>query len=229
MESYIDKEGEKLYKDKYYNTIVGIYKIWGKRIEKSNDGHALYKGECIYCGAICNRLHIRAIKNTKECRHLFIKWKNPRIGQIFKGMRHRCYNPKNKDYCWYGAKGIRICKEWLNNPNSFEDWALENGYKDNLTIDRIEENGDYAPGNCIWTMGQENSAYKSSTNYISVNNECRSGREWARELKMGENSINTIMRKYGEDITIKFIKLRIENPSIELKHGESWLKAYGLI
>lgn len=229
MESYVDKEGELLYKDKYYNTIVGIYKIWGRRIEKSNDGHALYKGECIYCGTICNRLHIRMIKDTKECHHLFNKWENSRIGQIFTLMCRRCYNPKSRDYRWYGAKGIKICDEWLNNPSLFEQWALANGYQDNLTIDRIEENGDYAPGNCMWTTAQENSAYKSTTNYISVNNECRSGKEWARELNMGINSINIMIRKYGEDLTIKFIKLRIENPSIEPKHGESWLKAYGLI
>ena len=229
MDNYVDKEGEILYKDKYYNTVVGIYKIWGKRIEKSNDGHALYKGECIYCGTVCNRLHIRMIKNTKECHHLYNSWKNSRIAHIFSGMISRCYNSESKDYKWYGGKGIRVCDEWLNNPSLFEKWALTNGYEDNLTIDRIDENGNYSPGNCEWVSNSDNSAYKSTTNYIAVNNQCYSGKAWAKILNIGPNCINRILKKYGEDLTVKFIKLRIENPSIELKHGESWLKAYGLI
>lgn len=229
MESYIDKEGELLYKDKYYDIVVGIYKIRGKRTEKSNDGHSLYKGECIYCGKICNRLHIRTIKNTKKCHHSFKKWHNSRLGKIFSLMMRRCYNPNDKNYQWYGQKGIEICKEWLEDPFLFEQWALNNGYQDDLTIDRIDSQGPYCPGNCEWISAKDNSAYKTTTNYIAVDNKCHSGKEWAKILGVGVNVINRMMKDYGEDTTVEFIKKRLKCPTLKPKPRESWLKTYDLL
>ena len=65
-------------------------------------------------------------------------------------MKARCYNKDNSEYKNYGARGIKICDEWLNNVKKFYDWALENGYKENLSIDRINNDGNYEPNNCRW-------------------------------------------------------------------------------
>ena len=73
-----------------------------------------------------------------------------RLYKIWKGMKRRCYDSKRKEYCWYGEKGIRICPEWLVDPSVFYEWALANGYQPNLTIDRINSDGDYEPSNCRW-------------------------------------------------------------------------------
>lgn len=65
-------------------------------------------------------------------------------------MKARCYNKKNCNYNYYGGRGIKVCDEWLNSYKSFEKWAQENGYKKELTLDKINNNGNYEPQNCRW-------------------------------------------------------------------------------
>jgi hypothetical protein len=79
----------------------------------------------------------------------------PRLVQCYKHMKRRCYDPNNKDYYNYGAKGILICDEWLSDSNTFCKWALETGYKEDLTIDRIDGAKGYNPDNCRWANAKE--------------------------------------------------------------------------
>lgn len=80
-----------------------------------------------------------------------------RLYVIWRGMRKRCHDSKDKNYEYYGGKGIVVCKEWKNNYLSFKKWSLNNGYTDNLTIDRINHDGNYEPSNCQWITASENS------------------------------------------------------------------------
>lgn len=144
------------------------------------------------------------------------KWSNSRIGRIFRDMKQRCYNKNGKDYRWYGAKEIKVCDEWLNNPKSFEEWALNNGYADELTIDRIDENKDYSPDNCRWITNIQNSKYKSTTFIINVDGEIHTGKDWSKILGFGVNTINKYIKKYGLDNTIEFIKRYLKNPELRL-------------
>lgn len=76
-----------------------------------------------------------------------------RIYRIWIGMKARCYNPNSVPYPYYGKKGIKVCSEWLDSKTgflSFYNWSLQNGYDDNLSIDRINPHDDYSPNNCRW-------------------------------------------------------------------------------
>lgn len=78
-----------------------------------------------------------------------------RLRSIYNGMIQRCYNKNCDSYESYGGRGISVCEQWKNNRESFIEWALDNGYENHLTIDRINVNGNYEPGNCRWATYKE--------------------------------------------------------------------------
>lgn len=80
---------------------------------------------------------------------------NTKLFKIWIGIKKRCFNKKCKDYKNYGGRGITICDEWKNDFMSFYNWAMDNGYQDNLTIDRINNDGNYEPNNCKWSTRLE--------------------------------------------------------------------------
>ena len=86
-----------------------------------------------------------------------------KLFHIYHGMKQRCNNNRNKRYHDYGGRGIKICSEWNNNPSVFFEWALSNGYKEGLTIDRIDNDGNYEPSNCRWATMKEQAMNKRNT------------------------------------------------------------------
>lgn len=92
------------------------------------------------------------LKETKEYK---------KIMRIYKGMVYRTTIDKPYHKYWYG-KGIKICDEWLEEPEKFYLWNIQNGYKEGLTIDRIDSNGNYEPSNCQWITRSENSKKKKN-------------------------------------------------------------------
>jgi hypothetical protein len=110
--------------------------------------HSLKKGLTRSCG--CLR---RETATKKATRH---RGSTEPLYAVLNVMHQRCENPKSRDFKWYGAKGVTVCKEWaLTNYPAFKEWALNNGYRPGLTIDRIDPTGDYSPSNCRWITIQE--------------------------------------------------------------------------
>lgn len=93
-----------------------------------------------------------------------------RLYNIWKNMRQRCRDPNVDNYKYYGGKGIKVYDEW-NKYSNFKEWALANGYANNLTIDRIESSGDYEPGNCQWITNFENLSKRDIGKYKHLTNE----------------------------------------------------------
>lgn len=107
-----------------------------------------------------------------------------RLYRIHSAMKQRCYNPNRERYKDYGGKHITICKEWLEKGGyeAFKEWALSNGYRDNLTIDRIDNEKGYSPENCRWVDMKTQSNNKRMNIFVEYNQETHTASEWAEIL-----------------------------------------------
>ena len=118
--------------------------------EKTTSGETLRSGKTSSCGC-------RYFESNKGRNKTHGQTKT-RLHRIWCGMKRRCNSPTAHGFEWYGGRGITVCEEWKNSFEAFRDWALSNGYADNLTLDRIDTNGNYYPDNCRWATykAQEN-------------------------------------------------------------------------
>lgn len=158
--------------------------------ERDKYKYKVYKCQCD-CG---NIIYVNSNKlksgNTKSCGCLkadqLAKHKKckTRLYSIYNNMKNRCYNKKHRDYKYYGGRGIAICDEWLNDFQAFYDWAIDNDYKENLTIDRLDVNGDYEPSNCRWATPKQQANNQRSNTYLTYNGKTQTLAQWANELGM---------------------------------------------
>ena len=137
--------------------------LCGKTKEIRTD--SLTRGLVKSCG--CLKKEQDRINLTKFHRH---KMSEKRIYHIWQNMKDRCINENTPCYPRYGGRGIKVCDEWLI-PDNFFSWALENGYNDNLQIDRIDNNGNYEPSNCRWVTVKENCRNRRSNIIVEYKGE----------------------------------------------------------
>ena len=105
-------------------------------------------------------------------------------------MKARCYNPDDKRYDDWGGRGIQICNEWLNDPELFVRWSIENGYQEGLTIDRVDNDGNYCPENCRWVTVQENNQNRRSNRNFTYNGKTQNLQQWCDEYNVSRSMVN---------------------------------------
>jgi len=132
----------------------------------------------------------------------------PKLYGVWMTMKSRCKNPNRLKYKDYGGRGINICSEW-EDAEVFCKWALENGYKDGLQIDRINNDGDYEPSNCRFVTPKENSRNRRNTVLLTVKGETKCVAELCETISISPNTIYWWIRKRGKNYAEKRIEERI--------------------
>lgn len=156
----------------------------------------LKSGKIVSCGCLkLEKLLQRSTTHNQRHTHLY---------EVWKGIRQRCKNPKRKGYHNYGGRGITICEEWDKSFQAFYDWSYANGYstenqkneKLKLTIDRIDNNGNYEPSNCRWVDRKTQASNMRTTKLITINGETKCLAEWFRNYNISSWTYYTRI-KYG--------------------------------
>lgn len=116
--------------------------------------------------------------------------KRTRLGRIWNNMKKRCNNERHESYKYYGAKGIKVCEEWANDVDAFISWATNNGYSDDLTIDRIDNNKGYSPDNCRWSTPKEQAANRNNGDiFITHDGKTMSLKDWAKYANLSPTQL----------------------------------------
>ncbi len=179
MSKFKDLRGQKFGKltvlCRLYNT-KGHKTYWmcvcecGNLAEVRSD--SLYNGHTKGCG--CLNHEPKNTHHGKYCTRLY---------RVYYNIKKRCYNHKDENnYNYYGERGITMCDEWRNDFMSFYNWAMNNGYSDNLTIDRIDVDGNYEPSNCRWITMKQQGRNKRNNKVYTIKGNTRCLSEWCEIL-----------------------------------------------
>jgi hypothetical protein len=111
-----------------------------------------------------------------------------RLYRIWCNMKTRCYNKNIPNFMDYGGRGITVCDEWRNDFTSFLKWSVENGYKEDLLIDRIDNNGNYEPSNCRWSTRQQQNLNRRNNRLVTIGGQTRSFSQWADTYEISRST-----------------------------------------
>lgn len=167
-----------------------------KRRETRHENGTDKSGEVKSCG--CLR------RDVSTNRHLTHGLSHHPLFRVWWSMLERCYSESNKSFCDYGGRGIFVCDEWKDDFKTFYDWAIGNGYKDGLSIDRIDNDGNYEPSNCRWVEKITQNNNKRNNKFITYHGKTQSVAEWSRELNIPYRTLLSRINSYGWSIEKAF-------------------------
>ena len=152
---------------------------------------ALLSGRTLSCG--CKKKEQDKVNLTANHSH---KMSGTRLYNIWSGLKGRCNNPNDPRYDRYGGRGISVCEEWNKSFQSFYDWAISNGYSEDLTIDRIDNDGNYEPANCKWSNNKEQCNNRVTNINIKIGNTTKTLTEWCEIFNV---DTKRTMARYSRD------------------------------
>lgn len=170
-------------------------------------GQSLRNGRSGSCGCLNREIHrnLLAQKNRDNVKHGGF---GTRLYRIWCGMKNRCYNPNEPNYKRYGAKGITVCDEWKDNFEAFRKWALNNGYQDDLSIDRKDGKSGYSPDNCRWATSKEQNNNLSTNIFITFKEKNLTAKQWSEEMGI---PYKTVLERYHNNLPPEKIFAKKDN------------------
>jgi len=172
-------------KDKHYNLFWLCECDCGNK--KVIRGSGLKANLTKSCGCLSVELSTKRLNEATKTHGFANK---ERLYEIWKNMKRRCYDKTNKRYENYGGKGVSVCEEWKNDYLVFRKWAFSKGYNENLTIDRIDVNGDYEPSNCKWSTLAEQMNNQTKNRFLTYRGKTMTMSQWADYLGLTYGAIN---------------------------------------
>ena len=176
---------------KYATMTYRLYKD-GKTYEFNSE-----KDACDFIGVKQSRVSDAYLKGCK-CRGYKVERvqftthheTKTRIFKIWSAMKERCYRKAHSHYKDYGGRGIIVCNEWIDDFIAFRDWSLKNGYTDNLTLDRIDVNGNYEPSNCRWVTQEEQANNRRNNKFVVYKGEKYTLAQFARKFNIPQSTVS---------------------------------------
>ena len=146
-------------------------------------------------------------EQNKHDRYRIHGMHKTRLYTAWSHMKQRCLNPKCREYQHYGGRGITVCNEWLDDFINFRDWAHKNGYREDLTLDRIDNNQGYYPENCRWVsmVVQENN--KRNNHYYLFKGQMKTLSQIAKEYHISRNSLYYRVNVVGKNLEMAVTEL----------------------
>jgi hypothetical protein len=174
-------------------------------IERDSGRHKCALCRCNDCGEIIKMRYDSYIAGGTSCDCWKVRKNNKRLYSIWFNMKNRCLNPNTHGYDKYGGRGIAVCEQWRNSSKSFIEWAKANGYEDGLTLDRIDNDGDYEPLNCRWVSRQkQQNNRRCNRRFFGM-----TLTELCREYGLSVNAERTYLSRHGYDAEAKRLKTKL--------------------
>lgn len=161
---------------------------------------ALIAGTTKSCGCLkreSDRKNVSKVPSNLIMKDRGFKVGGTRLYSIWQGMKSRCYRKSTPCYERYGGRGIRVCEEWENDYLAFYNWAVNNGYSDDLTIDRINPDGNYEPNNCHWATNEQQGNNRRTNINIKIGNATKTLKEWCDIFEVDYKKVNARYHRNG--------------------------------
>lgn len=177
------------HKEKKWECLCECGDITYKTTNQLKKGYCL---QCIKCGHIMS-----GIKKTKPKKY------SKKLYECYVNMKTRTTNKKQDSHNRYINRNITMCKDWLDDYYAFEKWALENGYREDLTIDRIDNDGNYCPENCRWVDRKTQANNRRTNVRLEYNKQIKTMAEWSKELNIPYWKLQRYKNKYSLEEIVK--------------------------